>query len=147
MLLSQLDLCLNLNCISSSPVSSSLSYGSIYSETENTAAAIDVIRRSKIDDMPIRTCSPARSDFLVWYSAVRGFVSHREQEGSPFIRCLVTVFSRCAYELEIMEMVAKVNLLMRDYVTELSDTPNPMLKYMTHPTSEYYLTHKLYFNP
>ncbi len=100
-----------------------------------------------IDGRPIKTCVPSRSDFFIWYSSVRGFVSHRDVDGSPFIRCLVTVLSRCAYELELLEMVRKVNCLMQQYEKIHLDERNATAYYLTVPVAEYHLTKGLYFNP
>lgn len=100
-----------------------------------------------IDGRPIKTSLPSRSDFFIWYSSVRGFVSHREPDGSPFIKCLVTVFSRCAYELELIEMVRKVNLLMQQYEKQHRDERNSIAYYFMVPVAEFHLTKRLYFNP
>lgn len=100
-----------------------------------------------IDGRPIKTSLPSRSDFFIWYSSVRGFVSHRDVDGSPFIKCLVTVFSRCSYELELCEMVRKVNLLMQQYEKRHFDTPNSTASYFMVPVAELHLTKRLYFNP
>jgi hypothetical protein len=100
-----------------------------------------------IDGRPIKTSLPSRSDFFIWYSSVRGFVSHREPDGSPFIKCLVTVFSRCSYELELIEMVRKVNLLMQQYEKQHRDERNSIAYYFMVPVAEFHLTKRLYFNP
>jgi hypothetical protein len=100
-----------------------------------------------IDGRPIKTFLPSRSDFFIWYSSVRGFVSHRDADGSPFIKCLVTVFSKCAYELELIEMVAKVNMLMQQYEKKHFDSENACASYFMVPVMEYHLTKKFYFNP
>lgn len=100
-----------------------------------------------IDGRPIKTSLPSRSDFFIWYSSVRGFVSHRDIDGSPFIKCLVSVFSRCAYELELIEMVRKVNLLMQQYEKKHFDERNAIASYFMVPVAEFHLTKRLYFNP
>ncbi|CAF0754057.1 unnamed protein product [Brachionus calyciflorus] len=100
-----------------------------------------------IDGRPIKTSLPSRSDFFIWYSSVRGFVSHRDIDGSPFIKCLVTVFSRCAYELELIEMVRKVNMLMQQYEKRHFDERNAVASYFMVPVAEFHLTKRLYFNP
>ncbi len=100
-----------------------------------------------IDGRPIKTCLPSRSDFFIWYSSARGFVSHRDADGSPFIKCLVTVFSRCAYELELIEMVRKVNLLMQQYEKRHWDERNAVASYFMVPVAEFHLAKRLYFNP
>lgn len=102
---------------------------------------------SFIDARPIKTLLPSRSDFFIWYSSVRGFVSHRDLDGSPFIKCLVTVFSRCAYELELIEMVRKVNWLMQQYEKKHFDESNAVACYFMVPVAEFHLTKRLYFNP
>lgn len=99
------------------------------------------------DGRPIKTCLPSRSDFFIWYSSARGFVSHRELDGSPFIKCLVTVFSRCAYDLELIEMVRKVNLLMQQYEKIHFDERNAVASYFMVPVAEFHLAKRLYFNP
>ncbi|RNA05727.1 hypothetical protein BpHYR1_019567 [Brachionus plicatilis] len=98
-----------------------------------------------IDGRPIKTSLPSRSDFFIWYSSVRGFVSHRDVDGSPFIKCLVTVFSRCAYELELIEMVRKVNLLMQQYEKKHFDESNAVASYFMVPVAEFHLTKRLLF--
>jgi len=100
-----------------------------------------------IDGRPIRTSLPSRSDFFIWYSSVRGFVSHRDTDGSPFIKCLVAVFSRHARDLELVEMVRKVNLLMQQYEKKHCDEMNAVSSYFMLPVPEYHLTKHLYFNP
>lgn len=100
-----------------------------------------------IDGRPIKTSLPSRSDFFIWYSSVRGFVSHRDVDGSPFIKCLVTVFSKCAYELELIEMVRKVNMLMQQYEKRHFDERNAVAAYFMVPVAEYHLAKKFYFNP
>lgn len=100
-----------------------------------------------IDGRPIRTSLPSRSDFFIWYSSVRGFVSHRDTDGSPFIKCLVAVFSRHAKDLELVEMVRKVNLLMQQYEKKHWDEMNSVSSYFMLPVPEYHLTKHLYFNP
>jgi hypothetical protein len=60
---------------------------------------------------------------------------------------MVTVFSRCAFELELMEMVRKVNMLMQQYEKRHFDERNSIASYLTAPVSEYHLTKLLYFNP
>lgn len=100
-----------------------------------------------IDGRPIKTSLPSRSDFFIWYSSARGFVSHRDADGSPFIKCLVTVFSRCAYELELIEMVRKVNMLMQQYEKKHFDERNAVASYFMVPVAEYHLAKRLYFNP
>jgi len=100
-----------------------------------------------IDGRPIKTSLPSRSDFFIWYSSARGFVSHRDQDGSPFIKCLVTVFSRCSYELELIEMVRKVNMLMQQYEKRHFDERNAIASYFMVPVAEYHLAKRLYFNP
>lgn len=99
------------------------------------------------DGRPIKTYIPSRSDFFIWYSSVRGYVSHRDSDGSPFIKCLVTVFSRCAYELELIEMVRKVNSLMQQYEKAHFNEKNAIAQYFMSPVAEYLLTKRLYFNP
>jgi len=100
-----------------------------------------------MDARPIKTMLPSRSDFFIWYSSVRGFVSHRDLDGSPFIKCLTTVFSRCAYELELIEMVRKVNMLMQLYEKKHFDESNAVASYFMVPVAEFHLTKRLYFNP
>lgn len=102
-----------------------------------------------IDGKPIRTILPSRSDFFIWYSSVRGFVSHRDENGSPFIKCLVAVFSRYSKDLELIEMVRKVNILMQQYEQIHFDERNSIYlhSYFMLPVPEYHLTKKLYFNP
>lgn len=100
-----------------------------------------------IDGRPIKTFLPSRSDFFIWYSSVRGFVSHRDVDGSPFIKCLVTVFSKCAYEMELIEMVRKVNHLMQHYEKKHFDERNAVASYFMVPVAEFHLTKRLYFNP
>jgi hypothetical protein len=100
-----------------------------------------------IDGRPIKTFLPSRSDFFIWYSSVRGFASHRDEDGSPFIKCLVTVFSKCAYELELCEMVAKVNMLMQQYERRHFDERNAVASYFMAPVMEFHLAKKFYFNP
>jgi hypothetical protein len=100
-----------------------------------------------IDGRPIKTFLPSRSDFFIWYSSVRGFASHRDVDGSPFIKCLVTVFSKCAYELELCEMVAKVNMLMQQYERIHFDEKNAVASYFMAPVMEFHLAKKFYFNP
>ena len=100
-----------------------------------------------IDGHPIRTRLPSRSDFFIWYSSVRGFVSHRDGNGSPFIKCLVGVFSRFSKDLELIEMVRKVNILMQQYEQINYDERNYVSSYFMLPAPEYHLTKKLYFNP
>jgi hypothetical protein len=100
-----------------------------------------------IDGRPIRTALPSRSDFFIWYSSVRGFVSHRDLDGSPFIKCLVTVFSKCAFELELIEMVRKVNMLMQQYEKRHFDERNSVASYFMVPVAEFHLAKRLYFNP
>lgn len=100
-----------------------------------------------IDGRPIKTFLPSRSDFFIWYSSVRGFASHRDEDGSPFIKCLVTVFSKCAYELELCEMVAKVNMLMQQYERRHFDEKNAVASYFMAPVMEFHLAKKFYFNP
>ena len=112
-----------------------------------TSQACNESLRSFIDGRPIKTSLPARSDFFIWYSSVRGFVSHRDTDGSPFIKCLSTVFSRCAYELELIEMVRKVNFLMQQYEKKHFDETNAVSSYFMVPVAEYHLTKLLYFNP
>lgn len=99
------------------------------------------------DGRPIKTYIPSRSDFFIWYSSVRGYVSHRDSDGSPFIKCLVTVFSRCAFELELVEMVRKVNSLMQQYEAAHFNEKNAVASYFMSPVAEYLLTKRLYFNP
>ena len=99
------------------------------------------------DGRPIKTFMPSRSDFFIWYSSVRGFVSMRDPDGSPFIKCLVTVFSRCAYVLELVEMVRKVNMLMQQYEMNAYNEQNAVAQYFMVPVPEYHLTKNLYFNP
>ena len=123
--------------------------------TSSSAAATNSTRASAhshslmnfIDGRPIRTALPSRSDFFIWYSSVRGFVSHRDVDGSPFIKCLVTVFSRCAYELELIEMVRKVNMLMQQYEKRHFDERNAVACYFMMPVAEYHLAKLFYFNP
>jgi hypothetical protein len=100
-----------------------------------------------IDSRPIRTTLPSRSDFFIWYSSVRGFVSHRDVNGSPFIKCLVAVFSRYSKDLELVEMVRKVNFLMQQYERIHSNELNSVSSYLMLPAAEYHLTKRLYFNP
>ena len=100
-----------------------------------------------IDGRPIRTTLPSRSDFFIWYSSVRGFVSHRDSNGSPFIKCLVAVFSRHSKHLELIEMVRKVNILMQQYEQIHFDEQNSVSSFFMLPVPEYHLTKKLYFNP
>ncbi len=99
------------------------------------------------DGRPIRTSLPSRSDFFIWYSSVRGFVSHRDTDGSPFLKCLVAVFSTYAKTLELTEMVQKVNQLMQQYEKRHFHGPNTVSSFLMLPVAEYLLTKKLYFNP
>ena len=99
------------------------------------------------DGRPIKTYIPSRSHFFIWYSSVRGYVSHRDTDGSPFIKCLVTVFSRCAHELELIEMVRKVNSLMQQYEKAHFNERNAVAQYFMIPVAEYLLSKRLYFNP
>jgi hypothetical protein len=94
-----------------------------------------------------KTIKAARADFFTWYSSVKGFVSHRDPTGSPFIRCLVAVLSRYAYELEIQEMAYKVHYLMTQYETINHAEPDSTALYMMTPVTENSLNKKLYFNP
>lgn len=115
--------------------------------TRYTTALRTTSRSSSINDFtdgrPIRTSLPSRSDFFIWYSSVRGFVSHRDSDGSPFLKCLVAVFSRYAKDLELIEMVRKVNSLMQQYEKKHCDDKS----YFMLPVPEYHLTKNLYFNP
>ena len=113
-----------------------------------TSTSSNVSLMNFIDGRPIKTMLPSRSDFFIWYSSARGFVSHRDTDGSPFIKCLVTVFSRCAYELELVEMVRKVNLLMQQYEKRhFEHERNAVASYFMVPVAEYHLAKRLYFNP
>lgn len=116
-----------------------------YEENFFATTASNII--SFTDGRPIKTFMPSRSDFFIWYSSVRGFVSMRDPDGSPFIKCLVTVFSRCAYELELVEMVRKVNMLMQQYEMNTFNDRNAVAQYFMVPVPEYHLTKRLYFNP
>ncbi len=120
-----------------------------YCASTNIITAMNCTQSLKnfIDGRPIKTCLPSRSDFFIWYSSARGFVSHRDADGSPFIKCLVTVFSRCSYELELIEMVRKVNMLMQQYEKRHFDERNSVASYFMVPVAEYHLAKKLYFNP
>jgi hypothetical protein len=99
------------------------------------------------DGRPIKTSTPSRSDFFIMYSTIRGHVSHRDIDGSPFLKCLVTVYSRCAYDLEILEMARKINVLMKQYEKRHYNQRNSVCTYLTYPSLDFYLTKKLYFNP
>ena len=134
-----------LNSISTQ-TSSSISLSSNESNVDNNIRVV-YEESNFIDGRPIKTALPSRSDFFIWYSSVRGFASHREFDGSPFIKCLVTVFSRCAYELELIEMVRKVNLLMQQYEMRNFDEKNSLATYFMAPVPEFHLTKRLYFNP
>jgi hypothetical protein len=57
------------------------------------------------------------------------------------------VFSRCAYELELIEMVRKVNMLMQQYEKKHFDEKNAVACYFMVPVAELHLTKRLYFNP
>lgn len=115
-----------------------------YQEDIYKTAASNVLNFT--DGRPIKTFMPSRSDFFIWYSSVRGFVSMRDPDGSPFIKCLVTVFSRCAYELELLEMVRKVNMLMQQYEMNAYNE-RTVAQYFMVPVPEYHLSKRLYFNP
>jgi hypothetical protein len=112
-----------------------------------TSNACSLSLMNFIDGVPIKTSLPSRSDFFIWYSSARGFVSHRDADGSPFIKCLVTVFSRCSYELELIEMVRKVNMLMQQYEKIHFDERNAVASYFMVPVAEFHLAKRLYFNP
>ena len=141
--------------IKTSPSSAKTLLNSISTQTTEIAESYmnsNIISSSNsmsnfIDGRPIKTSLPSRSDFFIWYSSVRGFVSHRDIDGSPFIKCLVTVFSRCAYDLELIEMVRKVNLLMQQYEKKHFDERNAVASYFMVPVAEFHLTKRLYFNP
>ena len=115
-----------------------------YQEDIYKTAASNVLNFT--DGRPIKTFMPSRSDFFIWYSSVRGFVSMRDPDGSPFIKCLVPVFSRCAYELELLEMVRKVNMLMQQYEMNAYNE-RTVAQYFMVPVPEYHLSKRLYFNP
>lgn len=106
------------------------------------------LSRENFEESCRYTDAPSRSDFFIWYSSVRGLVSYREQDGSgsPFIKCLVTVFSRYACELELIEMVREVNSLMQKYKYKKKDENDKNLYFMM-PVAEFHLTKCLYFNP
>ena len=135
---------------STPPASTPTSSGYLYESSNIIASSTSYKNPSLsnfIDGRPIKTFLPSRSDFFIWYSSVRGFASHRDVDGSPFIKCLVTVFSKCAYELELCEMVAKVNMLMQQYERIHFDEKNAVASYFMAPVMEFHLAKKFYFNP
>jgi hypothetical protein len=127
-------------CVSRMPSSPAANYA--------PASLFESVQCSSFTDSQVnKTIKAARADFFTWYSSVKGFVSHRDPTGSPFIRCLVAVLSRYAYEMEIQEMVYKVHYLMAQYETINHAQPESTALYMMTPVLENSLNKKLYFNP
>jgi hypothetical protein len=139
------------SCISKvSAASSTNSYTMTSHLNDNTKVSSQVSAEERTiftDSHVNKTMKAARADFFTWYSSVKGFVSHRDPTGSPFIRCLVAVLSRYAYELEIQEMAYKVHYLMTQYETINHAEPDSTALYMMTPVTENSLNKKLYFNP
>lgn len=98
---------------------------------------------SDIDSTPILSGGEMvrawHADQFKWFSTMRGFVSHRDDNGSPFLKCLVAVFILCSQECDIHELVTKVNALMTNYKKDKT--------YINQPVSEHTLSKKWYFNP
>ncbi|XP_076086268.1 caspase-9-like [Mytilus galloprovincialis] len=66
---------------------------------------------------------PANSDFLIAYSTFPGYVSYRDdQDGSPFVKCLVEVFTEMAHLVHVSDMLTEVNNRMAESHNQI---PNP----------------------
>ncbi|CAC5404575.1 CASP9 [Mytilus coruscus] len=66
---------------------------------------------------------PANCDLLIAYSTFPGYVSYRDEEdGSPFVKCLVEVFKEKADLEHVLDMLTEVNNRMADRHNQI---PNP----------------------
>lgn len=87
---------------------------------------------------------PVEADFLFAYSTVPGYYAWRSStEGSWFIKSIVKVFEKNAYNMEILQMLTRVNNLISTYKSRHPIAPD---KRQVSSTVSM-LTKDLYFFP
>lgn len=101
-----------------------------------------------IPDAPLQHADnlsvPVEADFIYAYSTVPGYYAWRNStEGSWFIKSVVKVFGENAYNMEILQMLTKVNNLISTYKSRHPIAPDKRQV----STTVSMLTKDLYFFP
>ncbi|XP_033114146.1 caspase-6-like isoform X2 [Anneissia japonica] len=116
-------------------------------EHETGIDAMDGVKDIDVADAGPRPTVPCGADFLLAYSVVQGFYSHRDTGfGSWFIQALTFVMERYGTTMEFTDMLLLVNHIVSQRSVQMCSDPS-MIGKKQIPCFISILTKKLYFNP